>query len=550
MNHSLNRIMALAAAFAALVSCNFLDQNENTYQTSDYQFSCFDNVKRVCSHVYSYLDVDTEWSWSTQNCATDDAVYAWESIGIKTYYNGTWSPRNTINDRFAHYYAGIAQDNYFLENAPSDFPETQYLQDYKDRMQQLRNFPYEVRFLRAWYHFELMRRYGDIVIMDHSVAPAEVNSLVPSDFHTVTEWIVGELDAIIPELPVSYSEFVTGRTNRVTRGAAMAFKARALLYDASPLHNPQGDKERYRKAAEAAKQVLDSGWYTLAKEQKINNFNAKGYIFGVIRSASNGLESSNFPMGVEGGNSGTCPSQNLAEAFDLLDGTPFDWDKPEHRAIALDPSKRDPRFGETFYMDGSLFKGVPLEMWEGGQNALPKKGATPTSYYLKKNLVEETSFVTGNAISYPHIYPIIRYAEMYLIYAEALYLATGDASFKGSLGGVNYTLSPLEALNAVRERAGVGALQSSPDFLAAVQKENRVEFAFENHRFWDTRRWMIQAGDTDIYGLKIVRDSQSGEISYTKQLVQTRVWEDKYYLYPYSDAERYKNPNLQLNPGW
>ena len=92
MNHSLNRIMALAAAFAALVSCNFLDQNENTYQTSDYQFSCFDNVKRVCSHVYSYLDVDTEWSWSTQNCATDDAVYAWESNGIKTYYNGTWSP--------------------------------------------------------------------------------------------------------------------------------------------------------------------------------------------------------------------------------------------------------------------------------------------------------------------------------------------------------------------------------------------------------------------------------------------------------------------------
>ena len=104
----------------------------------------------------------------------------------------------------------------------------------------------------------------------------------------------------------------------------MAFKARVLLYDASPLHNPTGDKTRYEKAAAAAKEVIDSGWYSLVKEQKINNFNAKGYIFGIIRSAGNGLESSNFPMGVEGGNSGSCPSQNLAEAIDLLDGTPFD----------------------------------------------------------------------------------------------------------------------------------------------------------------------------------------------------------------------------------
>ena len=134
--------MALSAALiAGLGSCDFLEQTENTYQTIDYQFSCFENVKKVCSHVYSYLDVDTEWLWSTHSSATDDAVYAWESNGIKTYYNGTWSPRNTINDRFSHYYAGIAQANYFLENAPDDFPQTQYLDDYKGRMQQLKNYP-------------------------------------------------------------------------------------------------------------------------------------------------------------------------------------------------------------------------------------------------------------------------------------------------------------------------------------------------------------------------------------------------------------------------
>lgn len=538
-------ILALSVA-----SCDFLNQDEYTYNTTEYQFSTFDNTKAVCSHVYSYLDVDTEWCWTTMSAATDDAVYAWESNGIKSFYNGTWSSRNTLNDRLAHYYAGIAQANYYLENAPDDFPQTQYLQDYKDRMQQLKNFPFEVRFLRAWYHFELMRRYRNIVIMDHSLSPEEVNDKKPVDFHTATEWIVSELDAIIPSLPESYASFVTGRTNRVTKGAAMAFKARILLYDASPLNNPDGDQDRYVKAAKAAKDVLDSGLYSLVKEKEINNFNARGYIFGIIRSASNGLESTNFPIGVEGGNSGACPSQNLAEAFDMKDGTPFDWNNAEHRALALDASARDPRFAKTLYVNGDKFKGTPLEMWYGGQNAAPKTGATPTSYYLRKVLIEETSFVTGNAISYPHIYPIIRYAEMYLDYAEALFEATGNPDFKGTLSGTDFTMSPLEAVNAVRTRAGVGILKDGKDFRKRLHNEHRVEFAFENHRFWDIRRWKEGELTEEILGLSLVLDQESGEISYTREVVQERPWDDKYYWYPYSEYERYKNHNLIQNPGW
>ena len=538
-------ILALSVA-----SCDFLNQDEYTYNTTEYQFSTFDNTKAVCSHVYSYLDVDTEWCWTTMSAATDDAVYAWESNGIKSFYNGTWSSRNTLNDRLAHYYAGIAQANYYLENAPDDFPQTQYLQDYKDRMQQLKNFPFEVRFLRAWYHFELMRRYRNIVIMDHSLSPEEVNDKKPVDFHTATEWIVSELDAIIPSLPESYASFVTGRTNRVTKGAAMAFKARILLYDASPLNNPDGDPDRYVKAAKAAKDVLDSGLYSLVKEKEINNFDARGYIFGVIRSASNGLESTNFPIGVEGGNSGACPSQNLAEAFDMKDGTPFDWNNAEHRALALDASARDPRFAKTLYVNGDKFKGTPLEMWYGGQNAAPKTGATPTYYYLRKVLIEETSFVTGNAISYPHIYPIIRYAEMYLDYAEALFEATGNPDFKGTLSGTDFTMSPLEAVNAVRTRAGVGMLKDGKDFRKRLHNEHRVEFAFENHRFWDIRRWKEGELTEEILGLSLVLDQESGEISYTREVVQERPWNDKYYWYPYSESERYKNHNLIQNSGW
>ena len=85
--------MALSAALiAGLGSCDFLEQTENTYQTTDYQFSCFENVKKVCSHVYSYLDVDTEWLWTTQSSATDDAVYAWKAMASEPIMTGPGVP--------------------------------------------------------------------------------------------------------------------------------------------------------------------------------------------------------------------------------------------------------------------------------------------------------------------------------------------------------------------------------------------------------------------------------------------------------------------------
>lgn len=538
----------IVSTILSLFSCSFLDQDEVTYQTKEYQFSTFERTKQVCAHVYTYVNPSLEWIYGTQSAATDDAIASLENNNIKVYYDGTWSSLNCVDNKLSHYYEAIAQANYFLENCPNDFPETVNLKDYKQRMIQLRNYPHEVRFLRAYFHFELLKRYNNIVIIDHLLELDEVNSLQTVDYQTAAAWIVSELDKVIEKLPVSYESFPTGRTNRVTKGAAMALKSRVLLYASSPLNNTKADASLWHKAAVAAHELIKSGEYSLVKENVTNNFKAKGYIWGSIGTTNSNFEKFNFPFGYEGAEGGVTPTQNLAEAYDLIDGTPFDWNNPEHRAIAFDKSKRDPRFAEIFYTNGDKFKGSEIETFIGGKNALPLVGATQSSYYLKKFIIESTSFVTGNSTSYQHIYPIFRYAEAYLNYAEALFELTSNFDFKGSLDGYNFTISPREAINAVRSRAGVGQVKEYTDFREAIRKERRVELAFENHRIWDIRRWMIGEETCEIYGLLL--EKKDGELTITKQVIQKRIWDDKYYFYPYPAEELFKNKSLIQNKGW
>ena len=176
MIKSLNKI-AIVLASALTVSCDFLGQKEYVYQSTEYQFSTFENTEKVLSNVYGYLNKDLPWQYSTFSCATDEGSYAWDSNGIKTFYDGTWSPVNLVADNFSYYCNAITAANYFLENVPDDFPDSKYVLDYEDRMIQLRNFPHEARFLRAFFHFELLRRYNNIVILDKLLTPEEANSV-------------------------------------------------------------------------------------------------------------------------------------------------------------------------------------------------------------------------------------------------------------------------------------------------------------------------------------------------------------------------------------
>ena len=462
---------------------------------------------------------------------------------------------------WGHYYAGIAAANYFLENCPEDFPESKYTNEYNNNKKQLDLFPYEVGFLRAYFHFELLKRYGKIIIVDKSLTMQEANTVKQSSFDETVKWIVDECDRVAEILPVTHANTYYAEVGRATKGAALALKSRVLLYAASPLNNPTGDKKKWEEAAVAAKELIDLGIYQLVDEEVSNNADALGLIMGIRYSDDASFESANYPMGYYGGNSGVNPSQNLAEAFDLIDGTPFDYD--QHKDLMFDQSARDPRYAKTMYCYGAAFRETKIYSHVGGPNGQPVEGATKTSYYIRKFIQEDTDFLS-NGSAFPHCWPLFRYSEIYLNYAEALYNATGNRDFKGSLAQKDFSLSPLEAINAVRARAGVGAIPASESpegFLERIHKERRVELAFEDHRYWDLRRWDEADKAVKIYGLRIEADKvvegdeENQVISYNmksvdKVLLRTNYWDDKMNYYPISRKETFKNKGLEQNLGW
>ena len=546
-----------AVPLMTLVACSdFLELDESEYHTVKYQFSTFRRVMQNATNVYGYVrDGLADVEDTMLDVASDDAVYAWETSNIKRFYDGSWSPINLIDDRWDNLYEAIAAANYFLENCPEDFPDAKYQDSYEEDLKQLRNYPYEIRALRAYFHFELLKRYNSIILGKHSFTKEEVNDLKPVSYAEAVGWIVSECDAVIPVLPTTYSGSYYGEVGRVTRGMAQALKARVLLYAASPLNNPGNDKLPYLKAALAAKELIDSDIYELIDEQTTNNASAQGLIFGKLCPLSSNFETANFPIGYEGGNSGVCPSQNLAEAFDMRNGKSFNCNDVGHWRNQLNASMRDPRFAKTLLYNGAQFKDQYIQSYIGGRNGQPLDGASPTSYYLYKHIQEETSFVAGNETYFQHVYPLFRYAEVFLNYAEALSAATRDALFTGTIDvdgkPVEFTLSPLKALNAVRTRYGMPALTSVinyESFEDRLRRERRVELAFEGHRFWDLRRWKIGSQTTRIYGLEIT--NSNGVISFTRKLIQERIWQDKMYFYPIAQTERYNNRNLIQNIGW
>ncbi|MCM1177528.1 MAG: RagB/SusD family nutrient uptake outer membrane protein [Clostridium sp.] len=559
------RTTAISAGLYMVASCGFLTLDESVYTSVEYQFSTFDNVKKVTANVYSWLlSGYSDVEGTMIDAASDDAVYAWPDGTIKKFYDGSWNAGSAVDDEWSWWYSAIAQANYFLENCPDDFPEAIYQERYKENKEQLDNYPYEIRALRAYFHFELLRRYRNIIIADRQFTPEEAGNLVPAGFDEAAAWIAGECDEAALSLPDTYKGTYAGETARVTRGMARALKSRVLLYAASPLNNPENDTDKWLAAAAAAKTVIDSGVYSLVDEEVVNNVNAAGLIFTRYNTADNSVEMANYPVGYQDGQSGVCPTMNLVEAFDMIDGTPFDWNNPQHREAVLDPSMRDPRLARTVFMNGMAFRETTIQSYTGGMNGLPKDGASPTSFYMRKHLKEDTDLTVGSTTSYQHYFPLMRYAEVVLNYAEALFEATGEPDFTGMAGGVAYTLSPRMAVNMVRLRAGMpGISETAPDaFRERVRRERRVELALEGHRFWDIRRWKSAEGTTGIYGLTVTRhETVTGtdeygkpavEESFTaeKTLVQSRIWEDRMYWYPIADTELYKNANLVQNPGW
>ena len=214
-------------------------------------------------------------------------------------------------------------------------------------------------------------------------------------------------------------------------------------------------------------------------------------------------------------------------------------------------ANRYPRLAYTvLYHGGKTAYGKQVDVLPNGLNGLPQEGATKTGYYLSKFVNISVSLTANSTTTAKHSMPLFRYAEILLIYAEAMNEAYGPEGVTDELN-----LSARDAINMVRGRSGLGIaaltsedVSSKKEFRQALRKERMAELAFEDHRFWDIRRWKIGEETTKI---KRVSISKAGDkYSFEYSVTADRIWDDKMYFYPIPQSEIYKNPKLVQNPGW
>ena len=541
-------------------SCADLNYTEENTRDEEWTYEYFaEGIKNMVFDVYALVysgEFDTNSAYFLAG-ATDEAQYALETGQINSYINGGWSPANPYSYTWTKSYTAIAEANMFLEKMhQTDLSEWEHNPGYDNWMLQMEIFPYELRFLRAYFYFELFRAYGDVPLVTTTLTNAQANSIKRTPAADIVKFIVDEIDEIAPHLPLTYATEVGSEVGRATRIAAYALKARTLLYAASPLFNTSGDASKWEEAAKACKVILDNAGAWGLKLSSYGSlwgndafFNAE-LIFGIGRRSSNDFEKAHYPVGVENASSGTCPSQSLVDQYEYqADGVTFGERHPGTIDLtSVDPYEGlDPRFAMTVVKNGDEWptngaQKKAIETFVGGFNASPKYGATPTGYYLRKYVDGSCVTTADNPTTSRHTWIIFRLAEIYLDYAEAVYYATGSANDPA------FGMTANEAVNVLRNRAGIQMPEFTEDGEAWVERYERerlVELAFENHRFWDVRRW--KKAD------KYFKTVQVANISRDLQLTRTAVsrqWDDKFYLYPIPQSENKKNPALGQNPGW
>lgn len=562
-------LFALPAVFA-LNSCVDLEYNEVTLRDEEWTYDNFnDGVKNMIWDVYAQM-YNNEFDANSTNFlagATDEAQYALEIGAVNNYFNGGWSTANPMSNTWTKSYTALAEIHTILEKIDKvDLTDWQYNDNYNIWKQQLDNFSYELRFLRAYFYFELFKTYGDVPLVTTTLTNSQANNMERTPADKVVKFIVDEIDDIATYLPVSYANEPYAEIGRATRAAAYALKARTLLYAASPLHNPNDDTKKWTDAALASKYVIDhaDAWGLKLSDYASlwgnDAFYNKEIIFGLGRPSSNDFEKANYPIGVENGSSGTCPTQSLVDQYEYIEtGKTFGETNPGETIEITEETYQglDPRFALTVVKNGDEWptngtQKKVIETFVGGFNAAPKYGATSTGYYLRKYVDGSCVTTTDNQVSMQHTWIVMRLAEFYLNYAEAMYYATGSAKtsiLKINDEEVDMHMSANDAINVLRSRKDIKMQkfdQDKEEWVERYERERLVELAFENHRFWDVRRW--KKGEKYFKNICVATLTNGGN-TLTRKTV-TRNWDPKYNLFPIPQSEILINGNLKQNTDW
>jgi len=554
------------------IGCDdFLDRTPSVNLNEEKVFTDFLNAQRYQADIYSGLTQRFNALGSfhpvPMSSASDESESLAGYAGTKSFNMGNY---NGVDANIYFYYSAIRKANTFLKNAYRiPFPDD----NTKNKMMG------EVYFLRAFYYNEILKRFGGMPIMteDDILIPGDDLLRARNSYRECFSFIMSDLGKAIDWLPVTLTANEYGRA---TKGAAMALKARMLLYAASPLYaNKSGlhgvggtvddwldkdNKSWWLKAAEAAKAVIDlqdadgTLTYELYKTTAVNKADDYQNLFFKRREHGNkevifykheapvGIGSEQIsvwmPSGDFGGSGEVQPTNNFVKLFEMSDGKYID-----EPGTSYNPAKpylnRDPRFYKIIIYQGSVWQGVTIDFTS---SQFPS-GTFLTGYFVRKYLPEEVKKATSVTAYHNWIY--FRLAEMYLNYAEAMNEVEGP------------TQRVRDAVNAVRSRSGVVDIPVSLTgdkslMRKRIQRERAIELCFEEHRWWDARRW--STGEQGELGVKwfsgqmfkTVITKVGSTFTFGEEPYYTRLYQshNNYYQIPLGEMD--KNPLFVQNPGY
>lgn len=567
----MNKKIFLVAIFAiAMISAckkgGILDQVKTTDLSEETTFADSARTMQFLTRIYT----DIGFSADPKRFGSSVGIYSIgdeteSSLQAATAYNvifqtGQVSALNIPDDAWVTSYANIRRVNVYLSHVNT----TPLSAALKARTAA------EARFLRAWYYFILLKHYGGVpLIGDKVFGPTDQIPGKRDTYEACVNYIESECNAAAAALPLAQTGLDYGR---ITRGAALALKSRLLLYAASPLFNgrseldgilgyPNADPARWAKAAQAAKDVIDLNQYQLyelaggAGFQKVFTMRKNSeYILAVMAGNNRTLEAIWDPP-TRTGSGSAMPYQELVDAFGTIKGKPITEDiksssNPTGYDAANPYANRDPRLSYTIlYNEGTrldVSKSPTAKVFTYSGAAQDGYPITKTGYFLRKMLDESTIASTTSGTT-ERCFPLIRYAEILLNYAEASNEANDIATA--------YT-----QMRLIRKRAGIDGTDgtyglpdgmSKEDMRKAIQGERRVELAIEEHRYWDVRRWKIAETVSNKPLHKMVITKVGTTYTYDVQTIRTPVFTaPKWYLWPIPQGEVNKSADLVQNPGW
>lgn len=517
------------------------------------------------------------WSWESQPVVSSSLSPSYQGIlapnfWIMAFHNINWN----------NLYKNIRLCNEFFKNTVAN----------KEVLSNYDQLSGEVHYLRGYYYFWLLRQWGGVPIITNVYSAGDKNmKTARSTFAETVDFIVSDLDSAAAVLPLN------GDKTRATKGAAMALKARVLMYAASDVFNKTNEwasgythpeligytdnnqKQRWEKARDAAKAVIDLGIYHLVgeggfstQEEATENYENMFYtqsndedIMLIYYDYKNygsdwqcpAVGKFNSPNGFHGWG-GNVPTEQFIESFEMSDGSKFSWDNADEKAHPY--LNRDPRFYADILYNGAHWRQRPDDVIARDPDGNVQTGyyqnadgsytagidtrqgvddwnGTYTGYYMRKFIDPRVNHQYEYQ-NYP--YREMRYAEVLLNYSECcIELGQEDEARK--------------YINMIRKRAGMPDITDSGAALKErYRNERKIELCYEQQRYFDIRRWMI-APDVikDVQGIDIRYPYGKTDPTYTvTDHVQTRKWENKSYLMPIYLDEIQKNDQLIQNPGY